>query len=160
MVDIEKRRWFSFNKNQSNQLRLPWLDTAQSFTDICTRCGKCTDQCETKIIVNGDGGFPQVDFSLGECTFCYQCADVCPQPLFVSKQHSPWTALATIHDSCLAKKNVECRSCGDMCEPMAIQFNLQVGKVAQPILENEACTGCGACVAACPTDSISVSHSF
>ncbi|MCV6039462.1 ferredoxin-type protein NapF, partial [Escherichia coli] len=72
-----------------------------------------------------DGGFPSVDFSIDECTFCYQCANVCPEPLFLAETEQPWHAKAVISDSCLAKQNVECRSCGDMCDPMAIQFKLE-----------------------------------
>tara|TARA_Y100001960_G_scaffold222999_1_gene233340 strand:+ start:2699 stop:3046 length:348 start_codon:yes stop_codon:yes gene_type:complete len=114
--------------------------------------------CETKIISKGDGGFPTVDFQLDECTFCYQCADVCPEPIFLDKHEQPWNAKAAINTSCLAQQNVECRSCGDMCETMAINFKLEIGKVAQPVIELDECNGCGACVAVCPTSSINVSN--
>ncbi|NVD07931.1 ferredoxin-type protein NapF [Vibrio sp. JPW-9-11-11] len=159
MVDLTKRRWFKANQPQDTFSRLPWLKAAQSFTDICTRCGQCADHCDANIIIKGDGGFPQIDFSLGECTFCYQCATACPEPLFIAKEAQPWALKASINESCLAQQNVECRSCGDMCEPMAIQFRLAIGKVAQPHIEIDTCNGCGACVAACPTASISVSDS-
>lgn len=158
MVDLSKRRFFSRKKLEDNELYLPWLSQPTFFTDQCTRCGKCVDACETQIIVKGDGGFPQVDFSVDECTFCYQCADACPEPLFNPKTEQPWGAKATINEGCLAKQNVDCRTCGDMCEPMAITFKLEVGKVAQPILKLDECNGCGACVSVCPTSSINVSN--
>ncbi|GAK87860.1 ferredoxin-type protein NapF [Vibrio ponticus] len=41
---------------------------------------------------------------------------------------------------------------------MAIQFRLEVGRVAQPNLDTTLCNGCGACVAICPTSSINVSN--
>ncbi|MDN3702052.1 ferredoxin-type protein NapF [Vibrio artabrorum] len=157
MVDLTKRRLFSKQKVDSSQIRLPWINNSNSFTDDCTRCGKCITSCENAIIVVGDGGFPTVDFSIDECTFCYQCADVCPEPIFKPKQEVPWQAKAQISDKCLAQQNVECRSCGDMCEPMAIQFQLRVGSVALPEVTLDACNGCGACVAVCPTASIHVS---
>lgn len=158
VVDLSKRRWFTASKGLDGQPRLPWLNQSKVFSDVCTRCGQCVDHCETKIIIKGDGGFPQVDFSRGECTFCYQCAARCPEPLFIEREAAPWSIKATISESCLAQQNVECRSCGDMCEPMAIEFTLAVGKVAQPNIEIDACSGCGACVAACPTSSISVNQ--
>lgn len=158
MVDLSRRRLFARKTHTDNAVRLPWLTRPEQFTDGCTRCGKCIDACETKIITKSDGGFPSVDFSIDECTFCYQCADVCPEPLFLAETEQPWQAKAVISDSCLAKQNVECRSCGDMCDPMAIQFKLELGKVAQPNLNLDECNGCGACVSVCPTSSINVSN--
>jgi ferredoxin-type protein NapF len=158
VVDLSRRRLFARKTQQDNSLRLPWIAKPTQFTDDCTRCGKCVEACETKIIIKSDGGFPAVDFSIDECTFCYQCANVCPEPLFLSETEQPWQAKASITDSCLAKQNVECRSCGDMCDPMAIRFKLELGKVAQPNLDLDECNGCGACVSVCPTSSINVSN--
>ncbi len=158
MVDLSRRRLFRRNTVSSENLSLPWIKDAESFTDNCTRCGLCVDMCETKIIVNGDGGFPSIDFTKDECTFCYQCAEACPEGLFLPKEESPWQAKAKIEANCLAINNVECRSCSDMCDAMAIGFSFQVGKVAQPEINLDECTGCGACVASCPTSSINVSN--
>ncbi|MEZ8930181.1 MULTISPECIES: ferredoxin-type protein NapF [unclassified Vibrio] len=158
MVDLSRRRLFSRRKVDSSQIRLPWIKSLESFADDCTRCGKCIESCETHIIIVGDGGFPTVDFSKDECTFCYQCANVCPEPIFKPEEETPWLAKATISDKCLAQQNVECRSCGDMCEPMAIQFQLRAGSVALPKIELDECSGCGACVAVCPTSAILVSN--
>ncbi|MBA5761713.1 ferredoxin-type protein NapF [Vibrio sp. 404] len=158
MVDLSRRRLFTRKTASEDTLRLPWLNTPKFFTDLCTQCGECLKACETQIIVKGDGGFPQVDFTIDECTFCYQCADACPEPLFLSKQEAPWQAKASINEQCLAQRNVECRSCSEMCESVAIQFQLEVGRVAQPKLDTQLCNGCGACVSVCPTLSINVSN--
>ncbi|WP_260261683.1 ferredoxin-type protein NapF [Vibrio intestinalis] len=158
MVDLSKRRLFSRKVVHDETVRLPWLTNPAAFTDLCTQCGACIKSCETNIIVKGDGGFPQVDFTRDECTFCYACAEVCPEPLFEQQTATPWQAKADISDSCLAHSNVECRACSDMCDSLAIQFQLEIGKVAQPKLNTEQCNGCGACVAVCPTSSINVSH--
>ncbi len=161
MVDLAKRRLFkraTLNHYQSdNLLQLPWLRSAATFTDDCTRCGQCLSDCETKIITSGDGGFPTVDFSIDECTFCYQCAESCPEKLFLEKDQSPWEIKAQISDQCLAEKKVECRSCGDSCEVQAIRFKLSAGRVAQPQIDSDSCNGCGACVSVCPTTAITVS---
>ena len=160
MVDLTRRRLFSRKSAEEVSSLLPWVAATDSFTDDCTRCGKCVEACETHIIVNGDGGFPTVDFSRGECTFCYQCAEVCPEPIFLPKSESPWQAKAAIKESCLATQNVECRSCSDMCDPMAIEFKLQLNKVAQPVINLDGCNGCGACVSVCPTAAIHVSNTI
>ncbi|MGF1685987.1 ferredoxin-type protein NapF [Photobacterium japonica] len=155
MFDRSRRRLF-MRRQQPDFPRLPWVVDEDTFTDHCTRCNQCVSHCETQIITKGDGGFPTVDFQRGECTFCYRCADACPEPLFRPQAESPWDMVAAISTECLAQKNVECRSCGDMCETQAIGFKLQVGGVATPIIEADACTGCGACVAVCPTSAITL----
>ncbi|MFB9214195.1 ferredoxin-type protein NapF [Vibrio sinaloensis] len=158
MVDLSKRSFFSRKQVDETNVRLPWIKSASEFTELCSRCGKCADNCETNIIIKGDGGFPTVDFSIDECTFCYQCAEICPEPIFLAQSEQPWNAKAAINNQCLAQQNVECRSCGDMCETMAIKFKLEIGKVAQPNIELDECNGCGACVSVCPTSSINVSN--
>lgn len=158
MVDFSKRRFFKRQVVDEASIRLPWVNNARTFIDQCSQCGKCVQACETNIIVKGDGGFPTVDFNLGECTFCYQCAEVCPEPIFLTQDQPAWNAKALISEQCIAKQNVECRSCGDMCDNMAIQFKLEIGKVAQPNLNLDECNGCGACVSVCPTSSINVSN--
>ncbi|MBL4830209.1 MAG: ferredoxin-type protein NapF [Aliivibrio sp.] len=158
MVDLSKRRLFrrSSEKGIDTQQRMPWIHNQAQFTDDCTRCGKCLDICETNIIIKGDGGFPAIDFTKGECTFCKKCSDVCPEALFDLDVAPVWLHKVTINSDCLATKSVECRSCSELCEPMAIKFQLTIGNVAQPRLDLDKCTGCGACVAICPVSAISM----
>ncbi|WP_299016000.1 ferredoxin-type protein NapF [uncultured Photobacterium sp.] len=136
--------------------RMPWVIDEDTFTERCTRCNKCVNACETQIIVKGDGGFPTVDFNHGECTFCYACAEACPESLFHPRTETPWELKAEIGQGCLARNHIECRSCGDMCEVQAISFRLQPGGVAQPVLDSEGCTGCGACLSVCPVSAITM----
>jgi ferredoxin-type protein NapF len=154
VVDSNKRRLF--RRNYIKPGNLPWLKDPHNFSEQCTRCGECVTSCETSIIVKGDGGYPAVDFTKGECTFCYQCAKACPEKLFADQTEKPWQQTASINDSCLAKQGVDCRVCEETCEPFAIQFKPLLGSVAQPKIELESCTGCGACVASCPTQAIKV----
>nr|WP_284676629.1 ferredoxin-type protein NapF [Vibrio sinus] len=142
--------------NVEQPQRLPWLKKPAAFTDNCTQCGLCIENCPTNVIEQGSGGFPTIDFSSGECTFCYQCAEVCPEPLFMPEQSTPWNVKAVIDQHCLAVQNIECRSCNDNCEPLAIQFTLQRSHAAIPAINTEQCTGCGACVNVCPTSSIRI----
>lgn len=155
-VNLSRRAFFTRRKTPTAPA-LPWLKEAL-FTDLCTQCGECAKHCPTQIIRPMDGGFPRVDFQLGECTFCYQCAEVCPEPLFLARTEPAWQAKAVIADTCLAHQNVDCRSCGDSCEPFAIRFKLAVGRVAQPQIDLNSCTGCGACLAICPTQAITIKN--
>jgi ferredoxin-type protein NapF len=158
VVDLSKRRLFRrpSEKSIDTQQRMPWVHDQNTFTNDCTRCGQCVEVCETNIIIKGDGGFPSVDFTKGECTFCEKCSDVCPESLFDLDVVPTWRHKVTMSDDCLATKSVECRSCAELCEPMAITFQLTIGNVAQPKLDKDKCTGCGACVAICPTSAISM----
>jgi ferredoxin-type protein NapF len=154
LVDTDKRRLF--RRKYVKPGNLPWLSEPQVFSQQCTRCGECASECETNIITKGDGGFPVVDFYQGECTFCYKCAKSCPEKLFSPQSTKPWEQIATISNQCLAKQGVDCRVCEESCEPFAIQFKPQLGSVAQPTIEPDACNGCGGCVASCPTKAITV----
>ena len=59
--------------------------------------------------------------------------------------------IARIGEDCLARQRVVCRTCGETCEAGAIRFVMQPGQVAQPEILPESCTGCGDCLADCPT---------
>ncbi|MBV7299418.1 ferredoxin-type protein NapF [Enterovibrio paralichthyis] len=155
MVDT-RRRFFLRSAAKERVQPMPWIAGWQQFTSGCTRCGDCVRACEEKIIAVGDGGFPTVDFTKGECTFCYACAESCPEGLFQPETSTPWQQHVAIGDACLAKKGVECRSCSDACEMGAIKFQLQLGKVAQPVITVSDCTGCGACVSPCPVNAIAI----
>lgn len=156
MSEINQSRRRLFNRRKSNAIRPPWSKTDIEFTDICTRCDKCIEICETKIIIKGDGGFPEVDFAIDECTFCQKCVEVCPEPLFTTTDDSPWKITANINEACLALNEIWCQSCKDACDPRAISFIPAIGKAPQPQITLDTCTGCGACVAPCPNNSITM----
>lgn len=153
---INQSRRNLFSRRKSNVTRPPWSKTDQEFTDNCTRCDKCITACETQIIKRGEGGFPEIDFNLGECIFCQLCVDVCPEPVFDLAQSLPWSIRASIKDSCLTYQGVWCQSCKDACDPRAISFIMAVGQVPKPLIDTDACTGCGACVSPCPSNAIQI----
>jgi ferredoxin-type protein NapF len=153
---VNQGRRSLFSRRKSNALRPPWVKTDIEFTDICTRCDNCIKACETSIIKRGDGGFPEVDFTLGECTFCQKCVTACEEPLFDTEQHVPWLIVANIKQTCLTYNGVWCQSCKDACDPRAISFVMAVGQVPKPIIDTSACTGCGACVSPCPSNAIAL----
>ena len=137
-------------------LRPPWALAEPAFLETCSRCADCLRVCPEKIVVEGSGGFPTIDFSAGECTFCGLCVETCADDALVSGFQAPWHQHATAGPSCLARSGVVCRSCEEACEPRAIHFKL--GPVALPEIDDEACTGCGACVSICPVRAIEVTR--
>lgn len=153
---INRSRRSLFRRNSSSVIRPPWINEDDEFTNLCTRCDKCIDACETQIIFRGDGGFPEINFKQDECTFCKQCAQACPEPIFTNTELEPWQNIATINETCLVNQGVWCQSCKDACETNAIKFTMALGKPPTPEIQIEQCTGCGACVAPCPANAITV----
>lgn len=157
-MDMQRRNLFRGKIfSQPEDVRLPWLKSFSLFYDKCTQCGECVKACPEDVVVKGDGGYPGVDFAMGECTFCGECAQSCSENLFNNPEHNkPWSLVAMIGTSCLAYQHVSCRSCQDSCEHAAIKFELEPGKTPVPKLISLHCTGCGACVSPCPVSAIEV----
>jgi ferredoxin-type protein NapF len=169
MVDQNRRNFFRVKKVvASDMIRLPWSLDEQHFIENCTQCGNCLSACEEQIIIKGDGGFPTIDFTKGECTFCQKCVESCQLPLFAENlAEQPWRLVKNesstanlaieIKDNCLAMNQVFCRSCQDSCEVEAISFQYHNSSIPQPIINSNDCNGCGACVSVCPQTSINIS---
>lgn len=159
MVDLARRNFFKAkNIHASPAIRLPYVIDDKTFVEKCTQCSTCITACPENIIIKGDGGFPEIDFSRGECTFCNKCVDVCEAPLF--KQLDKELAFdlhIEIKGSCLAVNQVLCRSCEDSCETEAISFKYLESSIPQPHILLDSCNGCGACVSVCPEASIELS---
>lgn len=157
-VFSSSRRQFFRRPRQKgpDTIRPPGALHENLFLELCTRCGDCIPSCPTRIIVHGDGGYPALDFSAGECSFCQRCSQSCTAgALAQGPIRLPWL-LASIGPACLAAAGVECRICGESCPAQAIRFRPHPGGVAQPHFDAGQCTGCGACVAPCPTQAISM----
>lgn len=155
------RRQFLSLKNKSSPVRPPWSVDELLFQDACTRCSDCITACPENILIReGVNGYPIVDFKRGECTFCGDCAKACPTTALNDPESSltAWVIKAQVGDGCLAKQQVICTTCAEQCEARAIRFTPLVGAVAQPDINNDACTGCGACIAPCPTQAIEVKN--
>ncbi len=159
LADPSRRRLFSGKIKAKQVMRLPWVINETAFTSGCNQCQDCMTACETNIIVKDELGFPKVDFTIGECSFCNQCIDVCQQPLFVSpsEDRKPWPMTLEIGDKCLAKNNIYCQSCRDECETNVIKFNYVNSSIPTPSLNDVDCIQCGACISSCPQSVIKFS---
>ena len=142
-------------------LRPPWT-LPDAFMDACTGCGSCVPACPEGIVTLDEQSLAAVDFRRGSglCSFCGACADVCPEPVFLALAFRagtpPWTLRAEIGAGCLTHDGVMCQSCKDACGDSAIRFVYAAGRVAQPVIDLDRCTGCGACVGPCPASAIEI----
>ena len=157
-VDYQRRAFFMTGrpKRVNADVHLPWLKSAEDFLEKCTQCGECLKHCPENIIEKGDGGYPTVNFKLGECTYCQSCAKQCPENLFDIEMNKPWDLALTINNSCLPKKGIVCQSCRDVCEPQAMNFSYKDATVPTPQVDASLCTSCGACISSCPVGAISL----
>lgn len=155
---VSRRNFLRGNfKTSAPPLRPPWALAESLFLRACTRCGACAPVCPTAII-SIKNGYPEVDFSRGECTFCGNCARACRDGALQDSELQiwPWAIKARVGGDCLSHRGTECRICGEHCPVAAIRFSPRVGGPPVPEIDTNTCTGCGACVAPCPTKTITV----
>ena len=137
-------------------LRPPGAIGEVEFTDRCTACDDCVAACPQGIVFRGSGGYPEMNFLKAECTFCGACIDSCREGALQTAARPPWRLRLELQDSCLARRQIVCQTCGDVCEADAVRFTPRLRSVAVPQIDPDICTGCGACVAACPACALKV----
>ena len=140
--------------------RPPWALSEFEFTETCTRCGECINHCPEKILIEGGSKFPIIEFRRGECTFCEECVIHCePGALrFLSEDEhgDPWDLEVRVNHTCIAQKGVVCQVCGDQCLERVFRFRPRLGGAVQMEMSADKCTGCGACIAPCPVDALTL----
>lgn len=165
MLNIEtdiKRRNFLHGRFGTKKIviRPPWAVDEALFIDRCTRCDDCIANCESGILFKGDGGYPETDFSKGECTFCKACVAHCKTQALSLQISPPWRLIARVSENCLAHNGVVCMTCRDQCPEQAIRMQARVGQPPFPVIDEQICTGCGACFASCPSQAIQLTQSL
>jgi ferredoxin-type protein NapF len=132
----------------------------KAFTERCTGCQLCVSTCPNQVLSSFDRGEgmlqPALSFEHGFCRVnCVNCSTVCPtgaiRPITVEEKSSTQIGRAYInYDACIVNKDkVACTSCFRNCPPKAITL-VGDGEIKTPVVDNERCTGCGACEYLCP----------
>ncbi len=143
-----------------------------NFNALCARCGNCMKACPYDLIVPDlgtsgiDGLFtPVLKFrskSLAQEQFCFQectaCTQVCPtgaiRALCLADKKQVAIGVARIDKkACIAwEKGEYCVVCQEFCPYQAI-IEEDHKKVKCPIVDADACRGCGACESQCPAQN-------
>ena len=146
---------------QADVLRPPGALAEDDFMALCIKCERCISICPTDIIepLGIEDGIlqartPVLTYTNDCCTFCDECRKVCPTGAI--GEVDPWTpeqgriGVAILHeDRCLAFPQTQsCGICIDACPYAALSFDDE----RQPVVDETACNGCGACVKICPAN--------
>jgi ferredoxin-type protein NapF len=142
-------------------LRPPWAIAEWAFVKRCDGCQACVGACREGILQMGGDGYPQIDFRYGGCDFCGACATACTRGALRRGDEGHERAFRyrlAIDDRCLAVAGEPCRTCEGFCDNYAIRFHVGAQGHAVPVVLDNLCNGCGACVGPCPTGSIQLSR--
>lgn len=129
----------------------PQMDFNRGGCDFCEDClNVCDAGALKKLPLSGDLPASENN-SNNNREVCSESVDNSSPETFLP----PWFIKASIDlNNCLSMNATICRSCGESCDDEAIKFNLKLGGIAEPILNTEACTGCGACFSVCPVQAV------
>ncbi|WP_321503531.1 ferredoxin-type protein NapF [Breoghania sp.] len=156
-VSPSRRAFLRLRKNpEADLLRPPWTD-AERVAARCTACKACEAACPENIIRPDSRGHPFISFDGRECSFCGKCAESCDAEVFDLARTPPWDRIAHIDDGCLQDSGVSCHLCRDFCPVSAIRVDLEKQPFGRLTIDAQACTGCGACLGACPQDVVAFS---
>lgn len=147
-----KRRSF-FTGDREIVVRPPW-STEQSVKDNCTSCGACIEACPEGILVPGPAKTPIINFTENACSFCQKCVSVCDENVFSDVSDAPWALKANIQSNCMLKLGISCQICADACLDDALKFDMSQAPSGAMLIDQTACTGCGACLSVCPAGAI------
>ena len=144
-------------------LRMPGAQDEFRFLAECNRCGECMRACPVGCIkpMGLEGGLqklwtPRFEPRTAGCIYdqCGQaCAHVCPAAAIErQKPEEVRIGVARItRRTCLGWIGEPCLVCQERCRFDAISNN-----GLRPFVDEDACTGCGACEETCPTGPTSI----
>ena len=153
-------------KRRRPKLRPPGMQDSDQTAALCVRCGNCMSACPTKILALQDEHENLLEVGLPKLTIggpgvyclddCNACGSVCPSGAIASlpiEEKREWKiGLARLElDLCLLTWDRECGICRRECPRGAVSLVWSQEWYTQiPVIDEELCNGCGACVGMCP----------
>ena len=160
----------SANALHSQAIRPPGALDETDFLSSCTRCGICVQDCPydiLKLAQMGDKvplGTPYFTARTGPCEMCEDvpCVVNCPtgaldNTLVDINKAKMGLAVVVDHETCIAFLGLRCEVCFNVCplrgDAISLDYrhNVRSGRHALfiPVVNSDACTGCGLCERAC-----------
>lgn len=143
----------------------PGVNSRHSYMRRCTACGACTAACPTGVLRPSMRQLgvqhamqPVMDYGAVAClTDCNACTRVCPSgalvPLTLAEKRRFVIGRVRIRlQNCISYgRGRHCGRCARVCPVRAIEMTqFSDGRIG-PMARMDACTGCGLCVKACPS---------
>jgi ferredoxin-type protein NapG len=156
-------------------IRPPGALAEKDFNARCIKCGQCVDACpyDTLKLATADSGIPiGTPYFIPRETPCYMCEDipcvpVCPTGALdhaLDNIDDSRMGLAVIDiENCLSWQGLRCEICFRECpvQGQAITIEHHPRRISKhamfvPLVHSDACTGCGICEKACPTQKAAI----
>jgi MauM/NapG family ferredoxin protein len=149
-------------------LRPPGAVPEEEFRRRCIRCFLCGEACPylaISYVEEGDItalGTPYIEPRKNPCRLCMHCTEICPtgalqrrSPELEDVQRDVRMGVAKVNTQiCYAYNGLVCGYCVRPC-PLKGSA-LKYGKLNRPLVQEDACVGCGACEFACVHDPAAI----
>ena len=158
-------------------IRPPGAKAEAEFSGACIRCGACVRDCPYDILHLAKPeepmatGTPYFVARQAPCEMCEEipCVKACPtgaldHALTDIVKAQMGVAVLVDHETCLNFLGLRCDICYRVCPildkaiTLEPQTNERTGRhtLFIPVVHSDACTGCGKCEKACPTEVASI----
>ena len=129
--------------------------------EACAHCDACVTACPrdalVKITLEG-ARVPAIDPVRAPCVLCddLPCIPACPHGVLlpVAREAVRLGLAEIVPEHCAHHRGQACTVCFEACPLPAVAMVLEYGAAEGPVprVVNDACTGCGSCLHACPED--------
>ena len=150
---------------RSVPLTPPGSKSVKDFYSRCTACQLCVSACPNGVLRPSTElehlMQPEMGYEKGFCRpECTKCSELCPSGaiLRISREEKTQChiGVAKVERSlCVAEKGVHCGNCARHCPSGAIRMIENENGHKVPVVNEELCTGCGACEYLCPSRPVS-----
>jgi ferredoxin-type protein NapG len=156
-------------------IRPPGALAEADFNALCIKCGQCVAACpyDTLKLATANSGIPiGTPYFIPRETPCYMCENIpcvpaCPTGALdhaLENIDDARMGLAVIDiENCLSWQGLRCEICFRECpvQGQAISVEHHPRRVSKhamfvPLVHSDACTGCGICEQACPTQKAAI----